>query len=157
VNCTQKLGILHSKKRCWMASGLLQKHHDLSPFWLRSAKLSLVGITLLWKKQRKILIFEGILTRQTNCDTLIPILTRKLYIDFTVKNPILMQALHKDISLPCYRLKLATRATRWFHSRSLFPTTALLNSTLSGVSLRPLQPMRTFLSYKIEKCWVLGF
>ena len=43
-------------------------------------------------------------------------------------------------SSPCCRLKLVTLATRWFHSRSLFSTNALLNSTLSGVSLRPLQP-----------------
>ena len=141
MNCPpKKLGIRTLKKEMFDGFWFANKT-SLPPISIpiMFAKLSLVGVTPLWKNQRKISIFKGNLSRQTNYDILFPLLTGKLYIDFTIKTPFLSRR-HTNTSSPCCRLKLVTLATRWFHSRSLFSTNALLNSTLSGVSLRPLQP-----------------
>jgi hypothetical protein len=61
-----------------------------------------------------------------------------------MNKPVLCK-IQTKLSVPCCKLILAILATRWFHSSSLFPTNALLNSTLSGTELNTSRTFACFL------------
>ena len=98
-------------------------------------KLSLVKITPLLKNHKKKI--SGICKRQICWDTLKPILTRCLYMEFTVNSPLLLRS-QKNLSHPTYKLMLATFATKLFHSTSLIPTKAFLKEIFRGIALEYL-------------------
>jgi hypothetical protein len=84
------LAVGHSKNRWWLLSFSLQKAQEVEPFHLRLTKLSLVRITFWETSHIKIFIFRGILAFQIILK-LGPNswLHRCLYMDFTVKVPLL--------------------------------------------------------------------
>ena len=103
---------------------LLQKQHNLLPFQFLLAKLSLVRMALFFKNHKKTLIFKGNFVRQISYVTLIPLLSRTRYRDFTVKVPFLFKG-HKIEALPACNLTFAMRATRLCHSCNWFKTALL--------------------------------
>ena len=135
---------------------LLQKQHDLSIFQFLFAKLSLVRITPLLKNQRKILpsnvsltskLFVKLLTHywQGICTFSLLWMNKPIFYNF-----------HTKTSLPCCKIILAILVTRWSHSSSLFPTKALLNSTLRVTELNTSATFACFLWTMLNKVgyWV---
>ena len=110
------------------------KLHTLLPIQFRLAKLSFVSNAPLFKYHIKILIFKGIFACQIFCVTFIPLLTRFLYIECTVKQPLACRDQMK-VSLPSCKLMFNNISTIRSQSCSLSPTKALLKEIFSGVVL----------------------
>ena len=121
MNSTPKKSSVSTIEKKMLDSLLwLQKPHTLLPIQFRLAKLSFVSNTPLFKYYIKILIFKGIFARQISCVTFIPLLTRFLYIEFTVKQSLACRDQVK-VSLPSCKLMFNNISTTQSQSCSLSP------------------------------------
>ena len=116
-----------------MVSLQLQKLHNLLPCQFLLTKLSLVRVTPLQRYHIKILILRGILRFQSVlCVVILLLFNMALYMDCTVKTPLLV-SFHLKMSLLLFSRICAMRLTRLCQRFRLCPLSDLRKETLSGI------------------------